>query len=310
MKTAPLTVALCTHNRSQMLGLALDSLRSQTLSTEHFKVLVIDNGSTDNTPDVVESACRLGLPVQYEFESTLGLSHARNRALAESSSPYIAYLDDDAIANPGWAAAMLSSLTKVSQTPAAVGGPIIPIWEIERPPWLADSICGCLTILDDDRPSGLLPKDRDPPIFGANMAIERRALAECGGFDPSLGRVGKRLLSGEEVLLFRRMQRAGKPLYFNAQAIVRHHVPKERLTKAWMYRRHLWGGVSLGVTDTRLHDYRLHQRLWRALKLLRVLPGCEPVRGLFDLRDPKHRFASQCRTLFELARLYGLLGVR
>ena len=142
------------------------------------------------------------------------------------------------------------------------------------------------------------------------MAMDLRVLVDLGGFDPSLGRVGKRLLSGEEVLLFRRMQRAGQPMYFDAQAVVRHHVPKERLTKAWMYQRHVWGGVSLGVTETRFHGYRTHQRLWRALKLLRVLPGREHVRGLFDLRDPQHRFASRCLTLMELARLYGLLGVR
>jgi glycosyltransferase involved in cell wall biosynthesis len=307
--SASLTIALCTYNRAPMLQLALDSLRMQTLPRSEFEILVIDNASTDDTAAVVETALRGGLPLRYVLESELGLSHARNRAVGECRSPYIAFLDDDAIAHPGWAAALLSSFG-LTPRPAAVGGPILPIWEIDRPAWLSDALCGCLTILEGDRPSGYLATEHDPQIFGANMAMDHRILAAHGGFDPSLGRVGTRLLSGEEVLLFRRMQRAGQPLYFNAQAIVRHHVPKERLTKAWMYQRHVWGGVSLGVTETRFHGYRAHQRLWRVLKLLRVLPLREHVRGLFDLRDPQHRFASRCLTLMELARLYGLLGVR
>ncbi len=90
---------ICTHNRDHYLGDAIDSLLAQ--EGVNYEILVVDNGSTDDTKQVVES--RLSSPhVNYVYEPILGLSVARNRGAKETTSPILAYLDDDAIASPQW----------------------------------------------------------------------------------------------------------------------------------------------------------------------------------------------------------------
>ena len=97
-----LTVAICTHNRAPYLDKALASLLRQTADAASFEILVVDNASTDDTRSVVERSRALRPDIRYVHEARLGLSHARNRAIAETGTPVIAFLDDDAIASHPW----------------------------------------------------------------------------------------------------------------------------------------------------------------------------------------------------------------
>jgi glycosyltransferase involved in cell wall biosynthesis len=104
MTPLPLTVALCTRDRPELLRRALDSLAAQVPPPA--EVLVIDNAPRDaRTRAVVEG---IGGGVRYAAEPVPGLDFARNRALAAASQEVVAFLDDDAVAGPGWAAALLA----------------------------------------------------------------------------------------------------------------------------------------------------------------------------------------------------------
>jgi len=301
-----LTVAICTHNRAAYLELALQSLWAQSAAASAFDVLVVDNASSDATPAVVERARASRPDIRYVREPKLGLSHARNRAIAETQSPVIAFLDDDAIAAPLWVERLLHCFTQLSPRPVAVGGPIHPIWEAPRPPWLADSLLGYITVLER-RGSAHLDLSKQL-IFGANMAFDRQALVDIGGFSVALGRVGERLLSGEEMLLLRQLHARGACGYYDEQASVRHHVAASRLSKSWFYRRIYWDGLSTALINIelqRLHGMRrvlaalrdLRSHLFRG-RLWQMLPG---------VGDQRSRFDARCRTLAALSRTLGYL---
>src|SRR5688572_20182007 len=121
-----ISAVVCTYNRSDRMAAAVRSLLVQTLPSTDYEVLVVDNCSTDDTAAVVDRL-RQGAPnLRYEHEPTLGLNPARNRGWQAARAPHVAYLDDDAIADPGWLAAILEVFETVRPTPAAVGGKIEP----------------------------------------------------------------------------------------------------------------------------------------------------------------------------------------
>ena len=258
-------VAICTHNRRTYLRLALESLVEQSLSLDCFEILVIDNGSTDRTRDeVLAIAARLP-NLRYLFESQLGLSVARNTALRECTSPFIAYLDDDAIASPCWIEDILNAFRALGPRLGCVGGRIDPIWESPRPEWLSDEMLSCLTILNLGDVSRILDPQRES-VYGANMSFSCDALRKVGAFDQTLGRVGNRLLSNEEVLVQRRLARAGYATSYVPSALVQHHVLAS-VELAWFAERFFWQGVSEAVMQ-QLEGLSFSSRASRAFKLV------------------------------------------
>lgn len=238
------TVAVCTRDRAAHLRAALESLQTQTLPGEAFEVLVVDNGSRDGTAAVIRG---FGDRVRGLHEPVAGLSRARNLALAQARAPLIAYLDDDAVAEPGWLAALVSRFAAHPET-GAVGGRTLPAFETAPPAWLHPDLLLCLSVVD----WGEAAFELRPPRFmvGANMAF-RTALARAQeGFRTDLGRVGRNLLSGEEQELIDRIQAAGHPSWYEPAAVVHHHIPTTRLTRRWLLSRARGQGASDALRGT------------------------------------------------------------
>src|SRR5712671_6825521 len=102
-----ISVIIATHNRADLLAIALKSLARQTIPPAEYEVIVVDNASSDQTPAVVRQMSPAMPQVRYVFEERLGLSWARNAGLEAARAPYVAYLDDDAKAEPEWLEALL-----------------------------------------------------------------------------------------------------------------------------------------------------------------------------------------------------------
>lgn len=236
-----ISVIICTRNRAVLLEKCLSSIEEQTLSTDAFEVLVVDNGSSDDTPLLLKNFSKR-LPLVVITEPVVGLSRARNTGWKNAKSDYIAFLDDDAMADPDWLASGLRSFETVRPIPAALTGPIRLVWEEKGPEWLIPDIQGCLGLLD----FGTVPRQFGglETLFGANCFFHRQVLERFGGFNERLGRLNKVLLSGEETLLQRQIENAGDCLWYDPQVSVRHWVPASRTTRKWFYRRYYWGGVS------------------------------------------------------------------
>ena len=226
------TIAVCTRDRAAVLAAALAHLRAQVgEAPDGVDVLLVDNGSTDGTPDV---AARLaGWPAFRSVrEATPGLSHARNRALAESAADWVAFLDDDAFVWDGW----LDRLREAAARPGVglVGGPMEPRYEAPPPRWF-DPAASRRTF----GPEGPLSDVAARYGFtGANMAADRRMTLAVGGFDPDLGMIGGRLGLGEETDLAAKLfERFGNVTWYAPRMGIDHLEPARKQRAAYVAER-------------------------------------------------------------------------
>ncbi|NJL78835.1 MAG: glycosyltransferase family 2 protein [Richelia sp. RM2_1_2] len=242
MPDTQISAIICTHNRDHYLGAAIDSLLSQNF-VNGFEVVVVDNGSKDNTKQVVEQ--RLAHPrLKYIYEPVLGLSVARNTGAKAASGEILAYLDDDAVASPCWLQVLYGAYQSNSKL-AIAGGKVTLLWpEQTLPPrWLSPGLASNLGAYDlGDRivsieNPGLTPR-------GLNYSIRASFLDEIGGFDTNLGRVGKNLLSNEELQMTELALEKGWEVVYLPDALVAHNVSPERLKRSWFFSRGWWQGIS------------------------------------------------------------------
>jgi glucosyl-dolichyl phosphate glucuronosyltransferase len=237
-----ISVVVCTLRRPAYLRKALAGLAEQTIGTERYEVLVIDNGPDAETAQVVSEFAGAPMPPRYLAEPNRGLSHARNRGWREARGMFVAYLDDDAVPDRAWLAQACAVLDEGDARLGMLGGQVVPIWEAARPAWLPEGLLGYLTMVDLG--PGRMLVDSLSGIVGANMIVPRRLLEQLGGFSPRLGRKGRSLLSNEELLLKQQLSEAGHHAIYSAAVRVGHHVPRERLSRRWFMRRLYWQGRS------------------------------------------------------------------
>jgi len=89
-----MSVIICTYNRAALLDLTLKSLISQTLDNRNFEVIIVDDGSSDDTRLIVDSYVEK-LPIKYFYQKNSGLASARNHGIYASQGEIILFLDDD-----------------------------------------------------------------------------------------------------------------------------------------------------------------------------------------------------------------------
>lgn len=258
-----LTVSICTHNRGNLLEPLLESLAD--ISSQGAVVLLVDN-STQPTDIQIARDLAARFEVRLLYSSPPGLSRARNLAMDACETEFIAYLDDDALADPDWATNLLKGFT--TEKVGYVAGPIRPGWPEEQgqPDWLPERYLGCLSILDMG--------DQDRPLqghehaYGANMAFRLSALKECGGFSEVLGRSGGvSLLSNEETELQNNLRDRGYLGMYAGKASVIHTIEKERLSRHWFLARMAWQGASNALLEEKADQkHMLHQLMESADK--------------------------------------------
>lgn len=138
------SVVVPTRNRAAALRTALRSLARQDDDSPAFEVLVVDNGSTDDTSCVVAEFTST-LALRYLHEPAVGVCNARNTGWRAARGEYVACLDDDAVACPAWVKAIVEGF---APDVAAVDGSVAPIWPVSPPRWLSDEIAVGLTIVN------------------------------------------------------------------------------------------------------------------------------------------------------------------
>ncbi len=277
-----ISAIICTHNRDDYLGAAIDSLLGQAYTD--YEVIVVDNASTDTTRAVVEA--RLPHPrLHYVYEATLGLSVARNAGAKAAQGQILAYLDDDAEASNGWLAA-LWHIYETDQQVAIAGGKVTLIWPPDRtaPNWLSNSMSGSLGAYDLGNEvvyitqPGLTPR-------GLNYSIRADFLESIGGFDPNLGRVGKNLLSNEELYMTEKALEMGFKVAYLPDALVAHNVAPGRLDPKWFMSRSWWQGISECYREEIAGKAGWQQLRWGGERLLRGA-----YKSIKYLPDPAQRF--------------------
>ena len=181
-----------------------------------------------------------------------GLSGARNTGTSAASNDVVVFLDDDAVAQPGWLAEHAGHHQQSDVI--GVGGLVVASWEKAQPRWFPPEfewVVGCSYL---GQPT-VTTEVRNP--IGANMSFRRSVLIEVGGFSCSLGRVGSAPRGCEETELSIRAAAAfphGRILH-EPQAVVHHHVPASR--GQWSYfQRRCWSEGRSKADVTTLSDRR------------------------------------------------------
>ncbi len=293
MPEPQISAIICTHNRAAYLGAAIDSLLTQAFSSS-FELIVVDNASTDVTRQVV--AARANPLLRYVYEPVTGLSVARNTGAKLARAEILAYLDDDAVASPNWLSALYAAY-QANEKLAIAGGRVTLLWaEGSSPPqWLSANLSGNLGAYDLGAEMRLIDQPGLTPR-GLNYSIRRQFLEQVGGFDRHLGRVGKNLLSNEELHMTELALEQGWQVAYLPDAHVAHNVAPERLNRAWFLSRGWWQGISECYREQLAGRAGLGQFHRGGERLLRGL-----YRSLKYFRDPAERFDN-------FAYAYGQIG--
>ncbi|HEY8188554.1 MAG TPA: glycosyltransferase [Pyrinomonadaceae bacterium] len=255
-----LSVAICTYNRASLLSRVLDSVTNQIPATDEAEILIVDNGSTDGTRDLVAALQLEDNRIRYVVEPKPGIAHARNRALGEAHGEYLAFIDDDAWADPNWLGNLLAPIQSVSPRPKCVVGPVSLVWEGKRPDWFPDRFESLLCRYE----MGDVPRflDADGYLLTTNSLFHRETLLNLGGMRTDLGHRRKALLGGEDNDIFNRLIANGLGIYYQPRARVFHPVPKERQTRRFLLRRLFWDGASQPLLEGTSKDNEQAPGAW------------------------------------------------
>jgi len=264
------SVVVCTRNRASLLATTLESLAVQTFDAARFEVIIVDNVSTDATPEVVARwQAAHAIAGRRVVEERRGTNHARNRGVREARGRVVAFLDDDARAERDWLERLLRALEEESVT--GVGGAIRLEWQSTPPRWLTERYLLSL-LAEFQLGEARCRVERFPYLVGTNMAFRTDVFARVGGFSPDLERRSATVIGMEDLEFCHRVVRSGGTLVYEPLAVVHHFVPDDRATLWFLVRRSYADGRSMA------HFHRLsglrdeHSRLRRLFREATVLP--------------------------------------
>ncbi len=230
-----LSILICTRNRATALSETLASIQCQFLPRGFSaEVLVIDNGSTDSTADVIRDYARANLPVRHVFEPRPGKGYAYNRGIAESRATVLLWTDDDVRVPQDWAERVTEPIFTGQADAVAGGVRLAP--HLERA-WMTPLHKTYLAATDELDPQNPMC------MVGANMAFSKDVTRKVPGFDTELGPGA--LGFCDETLYSFQLKEAGFRLTARLEAAVEHHFDPDRLLYRSMRDRMRKEGRSL-----------------------------------------------------------------
>lgn len=233
------TVVIPALNASQPLPDLLRALKSQTGMTAPFEIIVVDNGSTDNTVEVAKAA---GAKVFHQ--PVRGPSAARNMGLAAAQTEVVVFADADTVPTRRWLVSLVAPF--MDRSVIQTTGPIFG-WQ---PTTGAERFASVRDIFDCKNTAR---HQYHPFAHGMNVGIRRAAAQDIGGWDETMG-------SGEDVDFSMRLRKKfGGEIYFAEQAVIFH---KHRATDEALWKQARWHGAGYALFRNR-HPEVLPWPKWR-----------------------------------------------
>jgi glycosyltransferase involved in cell wall biosynthesis len=231
-----LDVIVATYNRAGMLRRLLQSVAAASLpETLQARITVVDNNSSDDTPDVVDMiAGTTSLCCDYCFEPQQGRSHALNAGLRRVTGDLVGFLDDDEEIAPDW----FSTVDAVFRDASVefISGPYLPKWGGPVPEWLPKEYPAVIGWIDAGPDVLEYGKNYSGTMMGGNAVVRTEAIRAVGPFNTALGRRGNDLAAGEDADMHQRLIVSGARGLYVPGLKIYHYVPPERLTKRY-YRK-------------------------------------------------------------------------
>jgi GT2 family glycosyltransferase len=244
LPSVAIVICVYTFDRWEDILAAVASAQAQRVPADEIVVVV------DHAPELFSRlAAELTGVTLVENRRQQGLSGARNTGVEFTSAEIVAFLDDDAIADPDWLGALRRAYTR--DTIAGVGGMTLPRWDNQRPNWFPaefDWTVGCsFTGREPGRVRNLL---------GGNASFRRAVFDVAGGFPENMGRnaAHKRPLGAEETeLCIRATQlRPDWEFIYEPHAVIWHRVPADRERFRYFRSRCHAEGISKAAVVHRL----------------------------------------------------------
>jgi GT2 family glycosyltransferase len=268
---AACSVIIPTYNRADVLRRCLDALAAQTAPTDSFEVIVVDDGSTDDTGEMVATwAAGAAVTVRYFHQQNAGANAARNAAIRVAIAPILLIINDDTIAVPGLLAAHLAMHAANPDEAVAVLGRMTI--SLDLPPSLFAALHHDASFRQFTGRSEL----GWDAFFTCNLSVKRAFLLRHGLFD-------EELRWHEDIELAERLAPHGLRLLYCPEALGLHHhflseedylriaVREGRSLAQWHLKRRAAGQPDNSVTGPALHP-ALRHRLADLVLTERTLP--------------------------------------
>ncbi len=255
------TIQLCTYNRAALLERVLDACLEQTVGDREYEIVLVDDGSADSTPAVIErlrarAHCRFTVVTQ----SNAGLAAARNAGLARAAGERIIFIDDDVLPLPNF---VEEHLRAADRHPAGiVRGGAIEVESLEGLPppiWSIKNYSGNY-------------------FWTTNVSVPLATIRAIGGFDESFSEYG-----WEDIDVGLRLRALGVRAVFHPEALVYHYKPRPRADAVEQLLRQSRAQARTAVRLVALHPN------WRA----RLATGINPVQRGFHALLRRLRFAER-----------------
>lgn len=238
------SIIIPTYNRVWSLGKTVESFVSQSYPQDRYEIILCDNGSTDDTRQIIAELAVAHANVVRMSERRRGAHFARNSAAMRARGEILYFTDDDMVA----AADLLEKIVTGFQLDPKVGavtGRVLPMWEAEPPGWVLDYCRNSLLSLND-RGEMSFVSDNDPGVFSCHEAILRDVFFQAGGFNPDTN--AGEFTGDNETGLNIKVKALDYRFAYVGEATIHHVIPASRMTQRYLNGRFADQGFSDGYS--------------------------------------------------------------
>ncbi len=296
------TVLFSTYNGEKTLRYFLDSLFRQTMDKDLWKVVAVNNNSTDQTQAILEEYLE-ALPLHILFEERQGKSYAIDQGFQHIEGDLLILTDDDVIADPDWLEVMVKTAEEKKDYDL-FSGLIKPNWEEAPPQWIREwAQMGVLYSLNDHFPEGeILPE----LLMGPNSMFRTSILPDKYIVDEYLGpNQSETFAMGEDtVFAYHLAKEKNLKAWHTHQTAVSHFIPVQSFDETWMWKRAIRHGLGVPVIFPQHYGSKLKimGRPIRTLLKYIVMGVCVPIVKLLPKSQKRFHF------LWQYYRLHGILS--
>jgi glycosyltransferase involved in cell wall biosynthesis len=311
-----ISVVCCTYDPAlyDAFREAVDSVLAQTYEDRELVIVVDGAPASETSGSGEQQRCdrvpELAERIEAEYgdhedvlihcnDANRGLLESRNVGADLASGEAVAFIDDDAVADPEWLAELAETYAR--HDTLAAGGRMIAEWVAGKPRFLPAEFYFLVGVTHRGFADG---PGEVRNTFGSNISFRRDVFEELGGFDAAIGgRKGDSHLQGGETELGARLRREhGSGVQYNPDALVSHKVFDYRIRPAWLAKRAFWQGYSKRAMAVLLPDSSDEESAFLGLLATDFVPG----RIADILRRPTAARAEQLVALLVLTACVGL----
>lgn len=245
-----ISIIIPTFNRADQLNRTLFSLLELKTDRNLFEIIVVDNGSTDNTKEIVEKYIEQNrnTTIRYIYDAMPGLLTGRHRGAKEAKGEILTFIDDDVQISSTWLDTILEVMSTKPEV-ALLTGSNLPLYESYPPKWISyfwskdenGKKCGWLSLMD----FGNEEKEIHPNfVWGLNFTIRKNIFELLGGFHPdNIPKAYQHFQGDGETGLTAKALIKGYKAYYHPGVMLYHQVTSDRMTIEYFKKRAFYQGV-------------------------------------------------------------------